>query len=150
VSADLVELSRAPVLLVCSGPKSIVDPVATSERLEELGVAVVGYRCARLPFFLALEAPVDLEHRVDRRRAANLVAAMRELGQGGDVALQPDPRDVRDASGRSPRPRLREARAERSARRPHAAPLPPRRGDGGEPEANLAARGERRARRRGL
>ena len=45
VSADLVELARTPVLLVCSGPKSIVDPVATADRLEELGVEMVGYAC---------------------------------------------------------------------------------------------------------
>ncbi|MFM8944447.1 MAG: pseudouridine-5'-phosphate glycosidase, partial [Actinomycetota bacterium] len=43
VSADLLELGRVPGLLVCSGPKSIVDPVATADLLEELGVAVVGY-----------------------------------------------------------------------------------------------------------
>jgi pseudouridine-5'-phosphate glycosidase len=65
VSADLMELSRTPGLLVCSGPKSIMDPVATAERLEELGVPLVGYGVDRLPFFLAREAPVELEHRVD-------------------------------------------------------------------------------------
>jgi pseudouridylate synthase len=65
VSADLVELSRTPGLLVCSGPKSIVDPAATAERLEELGVTLAGYGVSRLPFFLAREAPVELEHRVD-------------------------------------------------------------------------------------
>ncbi|MEO8476830.1 MAG: pseudouridine-5'-phosphate glycosidase [Actinomycetota bacterium] len=65
VSADLLELARTPGLLACSGPKSIIDPVATAEKLEELGVAVVGYGVDRLPFFLAREAPVDLEHRVD-------------------------------------------------------------------------------------
>ena len=65
VSADLVELSRTPGLLVCSGPKSIVDPAATAERLEELGVSLLGYGVDRLPSFLAREAPIELEHRVD-------------------------------------------------------------------------------------
>jgi pseudouridine-5'-phosphate glycosidase len=65
VSADLVELSRTPGLLVCGGPKSIVDPAATVERLEELGVSLLGYGVDRLPFFLAREAPVELEHRVE-------------------------------------------------------------------------------------
>jgi pseudouridine-5'-phosphate glycosidase len=60
-----VELSRTPGLLVCSGPKSIVDPAATAERLEELGVSLLGYGVDRLPFFLAREAPIELEHRVD-------------------------------------------------------------------------------------
>jgi pseudouridine-5'-phosphate glycosidase len=78
VSADLMELSRTPGLLVCSGPKSIVDPMATAERLEELGVSVVGYGVDRLPFFLAREAPVELEHRVDspEEAAAALAASI--------------------------------------------------------------------------
>jgi pseudouridine-5'-phosphate glycosidase len=88
VSADLIELSRTPVLLVCAGPKSIVDPVATAERLEELGVAVVGYRCDRLPFFLALDGGVELDQRVDDpEAAARLVAAMRDLGTPSAVLL---------------------------------------------------------------
>jgi pseudouridine-5'-phosphate glycosidase len=65
VSADLLELSRTPGTVVCSGPKSIVDPAATLERLEELGVGVIGYRCDRLPFFLARQADLPLEHRAD-------------------------------------------------------------------------------------
>jgi len=88
VSADLVELSRTPVLLVCSGPKSIADPAATAERLEELGVAIVGYRCDRLPFFLAREADIELEHRVDDpASAAALVEAMRRLETASGILL---------------------------------------------------------------
>jgi pseudouridine-5'-phosphate glycosidase len=77
VSADLLELARTPVLLVCSGPKSIVDPVATAEKLEELGVAVVGYRCEHLPFFFAREADVDLEHRADTPTDVAVIANAR-------------------------------------------------------------------------
>jgi pseudouridine-5'-phosphate glycosidase len=73
VSADLVELSRTRILLVCAGPKSIADPVATAERLEELGVAVVGHRCDRLPFFLATESDVPLEQRIDEPTAGGLL-----------------------------------------------------------------------------
>ena len=76
VSADLVELSRTQGLLVCSGPKSIVDPAATAERLEELGVTLAGYGVSRLPFFLAREAPVELEHRVDTPEEAAAVLAV--------------------------------------------------------------------------
>jgi pseudouridine-5'-phosphate glycosidase len=75
VSADLWELARTPGILVCSGPKSIIDPVATAEKLEELGVALVGFGVDRLPFFLAREAPVTLEHRVDS--AAEAAAILR-------------------------------------------------------------------------
>jgi pseudouridylate synthase len=88
VSADLLELARTPALLVCSGPKSIVDPVATIEKLEELGVAVVGYGVDRLPFFFARETPVELEHRVDSpAEAAALARAQRLLDVGAALLL---------------------------------------------------------------
>jgi pseudouridylate synthase len=81
VSADLLELARTPGLLVCSGPKSIIDPVATIERLEELGVLVVGYGVDRSPFFLATDAGVDLEHRIDdASEAARMLSAASALG----------------------------------------------------------------------
>jgi pseudouridine-5'-phosphate glycosidase len=88
VSADLLELARTPVLLVSSGPKSIVDPAATAEKLEELSIALIGYGVDRLPFFLAREAPVDLEHRVDTpAQAAALVRAQRVLGTRSAILL---------------------------------------------------------------
>jgi pseudouridine-5'-phosphate glycosidase len=88
VSADLPELARTPGLLVCSGPKSIIDPVATVERLEELGVVIVGYGTDHLPFFLAREAPVDLEHRADTpEEAAALLRAADELGAPSAILL---------------------------------------------------------------
>jgi pseudouridine-5'-phosphate glycosidase len=95
VSADLVELSRTRVLLVCSGPKSIVDPVATAERMEELGVAIVGYRCDRMPFFLALESDVELDQRVDDlASAARLIHALWRLEVASAVVLcNPIPAD---------------------------------------------------------
>jgi pseudouridine-5'-phosphate glycosidase len=77
VSPDLVELGRTPGTLVCSGPKSILDPAATLERLEELGVGVLGYRCERLPFFVVREAPLALEHRAEEPSAVAAVAAAR-------------------------------------------------------------------------
>jgi pseudouridine-5'-phosphate glycosidase len=88
VSADLVELSRTPGLLVCSGPKSIIDPTATAERLEELGVTPIGYGVSRLPFFLAREAPVELAHRVETpAEAAALLAAAIDLDTRSTILL---------------------------------------------------------------
>ena len=88
VSADLFELGRTPIVLVASGPKSIVDPAATAEKLEELGVALVGYGVDRLPFFLAREVPVELEHRVDTPIAAAAIArADRSLGAQTAIVL---------------------------------------------------------------
>jgi pseudouridine-5'-phosphate glycosidase len=91
VSADLLELARTPILLVCSGPKSIVDPIATAERLEELGVTVVGYGCDRLPFFLAAEAPVDLEYRVDSPEEAAAIAGELERLETSSALLLCNP-----------------------------------------------------------
>jgi pseudouridine-5'-phosphate glycosidase len=110
VSADLVELSRTPGLLVCSGPKSIVDPVETIERLEALGVSVVGYRTDRLPGFLATATAVTLEHRVeDPSEAASLLRAAADLDASStlllchappaDLAIDPD--ELRDATLRA-------------------------------------------------
>ncbi len=118
VSADLLELARTPGLLVCSGPKSIIDPVATAARLEELGVALVGYGVDRLPFFLAREAPVELEHRVDTPEEAAAVArALMDLRVPTTVLLcnpipeayAMDPDEVATAAAEA------EARAERES-----------------------------------
>jgi pseudouridine-5'-phosphate glycosidase len=88
VSADLLELARTPVTLLCSGPKSILDPAATLERLDELGVALVGYRCDRLPFFVVRETDLPLEHRVDGPdHGAAVVRAHRELGIGSALVV---------------------------------------------------------------
>ena len=93
ISADLLELARTPGLLVCSGPKSIIDPVATAEKLEELGVALIGVGVDRLPFFLAREASVDLEHRVDHpEEAASMLHAALALETGSTLlACNPVP-----------------------------------------------------------
>lgn len=93
VSADLLELARTPGLVVCAGPKSIVDPAATLERLEELGVLVAGFGCDRLPFFLATDGGLALEHRADTAAdAARIARARADLGVESAVLLcQPVP-----------------------------------------------------------
>ena len=50
-SADLFELARSPVAVVCAGPKVILDVPATLERLESLCVPVLGYGCDECPAF---------------------------------------------------------------------------------------------------
>jgi len=118
VSADLLELARTPGMLVCSGPKSIIDPAATAEKLEELGVALVGYGVDRLPFFLAREAPVELEHRVDTPEAAAAIArAAGDLGTTTTVLLcNPIPADqAMDADEVARAAHAAEDRAERES-----------------------------------
>ncbi len=64
-SADLTALSRTPVLVVASGVKSILDVGATLERLDSLGVPVVGYGTSRFPGFYRSDAGFDLDWRID-------------------------------------------------------------------------------------
>jgi pseudouridine-5'-phosphate glycosidase len=76
------------VLLVCSGPKSIVDPIATAERLDELGIATVGYRTDLLPFFVVAATDVELDQRVDdAAAAARLVRAQESLRSTAAILL---------------------------------------------------------------
>ncbi|MEO7963544.1 MAG: pseudouridine-5'-phosphate glycosidase [Gemmatimonadaceae bacterium] len=53
-SADLVELARTPRIVVCAGAKSILDLPATLERLETLGIPVIGYRTDEFPAFFCV------------------------------------------------------------------------------------------------
>jgi pseudouridylate synthase len=64
-SADLVTLARTPITVVSAGVKSILDVEATLERLETLGVAVLGYGTDRFPGFYLADAGLGLDWRVD-------------------------------------------------------------------------------------
>jgi pseudouridine-5'-phosphate glycosidase len=92
-SADLLELARSPAVVVCAGAKSILDLPATAERLETLGIPVVGYRTWELPGFFSPETGIALSARAES--AAELAAiyqAHRSLGgAGGMLVVQPPP-----------------------------------------------------------
>lgn len=64
-SADLLALAKTPVLIVCSGAKSILDVSATLERLETLSVPILGYKTNKFPGFYLTDSGFDLEHRAD-------------------------------------------------------------------------------------
>ena len=68
-SADLTTLARTPIVVVCAGVKSILDVAATLERLETLGVAVVGYRTRRFPGFYVADCGFDAGLVAGRRRS---------------------------------------------------------------------------------
>ncbi len=90
VSADMTELSRRPVCVVCAGPKSTLDAEATLERLETLGVPVVGWRSSLLAGFLATSAGLRLPVRADHLdELASLLRAHWGLGGAGVVVSQP-------------------------------------------------------------
>ena len=67
-SADLVTLGRTGITVVCAGVKSILDVGATLERLETLGVAVVGMGTDRFPGFYLTDSGFPVDARVDVRR----------------------------------------------------------------------------------
>jgi pseudouridine-5'-phosphate glycosidase len=71
VSADLPELARTPIVVVCSGAKIVLDLPATREWLETHGVTVVGYQCDELPAFYSRRSGLPIDLRVD---SANEVA----------------------------------------------------------------------------
>lgn len=96
VSADLTELSRTPVLVVCAGAKAILDLPATLEMLETLGVPVVGYRCDEFPAFYSTTSGLPINVRADTpAEVATLWRAHREYGGGtGMLVCVPPPSDV--------------------------------------------------------
>jgi pseudouridine-5'-phosphate glycosidase len=81
-SADLTVLSRTPITVVSAGVKSILDIPATLERLETLGVAVVGYRTDHFPAFYLTDSGQPLDWRIDSpEQVAAVMAARDELGE---------------------------------------------------------------------
>ena len=65
ISADLTELARSDVAVICAGPKAILDIPATVEYLETLGVPVIGYHCDMMPAFWSRQSEVEGTYRMD-------------------------------------------------------------------------------------
>ena len=92
ISADLVELGRTRLAVVCAGAKSILDIGKTVEYLESQGVAVCGYRCDDFPAFYARTSGHKLDHRFDGARdLARMIRLQREIGPGGVLIANPIP-----------------------------------------------------------
>jgi pseudouridine-5'-phosphate glycosidase len=90
ISADLVELSRTPVLVVCAGAKSILDLPRTLEVLETLGVPVIGYQTDRFPAFYVRDSGLPVSARVESPdEVARWFAAHVRMGGGGAVLTLP-------------------------------------------------------------
>jgi pseudouridine-5'-phosphate glycosidase len=88
ISADLEELSRTDVAVVCAGPKSILDIGLTMQYLETRGVAVVGYRTDELPAFFCASSGHKVDYRLDSSdQIAAVLAAKRSLGLRGGVLI---------------------------------------------------------------
>jgi pseudouridine-5'-phosphate glycosidase len=90
ISADLVELSRTPVAVVCAGAKSILDIPRTLEFLETHGVPVIGFGSDEFPAFYVRSSGEPVTSRVDSpQKAADVLAAHWGLGGAGVVLAQP-------------------------------------------------------------
>jgi pseudouridylate synthase len=92
ISADLPQLAHTPVLVVCSGAKSILDVAATSELLETLGVPVLGWRTSTLPLFYAAEGGPPVSARVSHAdESARIAAAHWQLSPACGLLLARPP-----------------------------------------------------------
>jgi pseudouridine-5'-phosphate glycosidase len=94
-SADLLELSRSPVAVFCSGVKIILDLALTLERLETLGVPVLGFGCDEFPAFYTRRGGCPVSARVDGPEyAARVLRAAWETGSQGIVVAVPPPAEL--------------------------------------------------------
>ena len=92
ISADLTELSRTPVLVVCAGAKSILDLDLTLEYLETQGVPVLGWQTNELPAFFVRSSGRVLQQRVDELSTIAAIArAQWDCGLHGLVVTCPIP-----------------------------------------------------------
>ncbi len=88
ISADLQELARTPVAVVCAGAKSILDLGLTLEYLETHGVPVIGYRCDHLPAFYCRDSGLRVDVRFEApEEIARVMRAKWELGLGGGLVV---------------------------------------------------------------
>lgn len=93
VSGDLASLATFPVVVVCSGPKIILDIPTTMELLETMGVTVVGFRTEEVPGFYVSSTGIPVAHRVDTvEEVVEVWRACRSLGcRGALLVLNPPP-----------------------------------------------------------
>jgi pseudouridine-5'-phosphate glycosidase len=102
ISADLTELARTPVAVICAGAKAILDLPRTLEVLETFGVPVVGYATNEFPAFYSRESGLQLLHHVDTpEEAARVMRAQWGPGKGasegtktGILFANPAPRET--------------------------------------------------------
>jgi pseudouridine-5'-phosphate glycosidase len=95
ISADLDELARTPVMVVCAGAKSILDLGLTLEYLETKGVPVIGFGTEELPAFYTRKSGFRVNYRMDEPKAiADAFAVQQQLGyRSGMLVTNPIPQE---------------------------------------------------------
>ena len=93
ISADLPELGRSPVIVVCAGAKAILDLPATTEYLETMGVPIIGYQTDELPAFYSIHSGLPVTVRAESpAEIAAIALAQWELGiQTAVLVVVPPP-----------------------------------------------------------
>src|SRR5579875_1371301 len=100
ISADLTELSRTPVLVVCAGAKSILDLDLTLEYLDTQGVPVIGWQTSEFPAFYVRSSGRPLPHRADEAETVAAIArAQWQCGLNGLVVACPIPQEYAMEAG---------------------------------------------------
>jgi pseudouridine-5'-phosphate glycosidase len=96
VSADLTELGRTAVTVVCAGAKALLDLPLTFEHLETLGVPVIGWQTDVIPAFYSHGSGLPVDARAESAAdVARIVRARRGLGlPGGELVVAPVPREA--------------------------------------------------------
>ena len=88
ISADLPELARTPVAVVCAGAKAILDLPATLEWLETAGVPVIGFQTDEFPAFYSRTSGLKLEARAESAsEVAAMIRAKWQMGLEGGVLI---------------------------------------------------------------
>ena len=94
ISTDLEQLAKSKVVVVCAGAKSILDLPATLEKLETLGVPVLGYQTGEFPAFYSPESGLKVSARVENpQEAAEIAKVHWDMGGGGLLVAVPIPRE---------------------------------------------------------
>ncbi|AEN73781.1 Pseudouridine-5'-phosphate glycosidase [Rhodothermus marinus SG0.5JP17-172] len=126
ISADLEALARIPAIVVCSGPKIILDLEATREQLETRGVTVVGYRTDTMPAFYCATSGLSVDVRCDTpEEVVALYRARLRLGLPGAVLVTVPPPDRVALPPESVLPALEQALRDAEARQLRAEALTP-------------------------
>ncbi len=86
-SADLIELAKTKIIVVCAGVKSILDVAATLERLETLAIPVLGYKTNKFPGFYLTDSGFQLEHRVESSADIAKIWGLRHSLNTDDTAV---------------------------------------------------------------
>jgi len=146
ISADLIQLGKSPVVVVCSGAKAILDLPATREVLETQGVPVVGYQTDEFPAFYTRSSGLGVDIRVETpEEAANIAHKGWEAGMTSAVLLVVPPPEESGLPKDKMESAVQKALADAEAQKIHGAAITPyllnrisEITDGESLEANLA------------